>query len=69
MAKITITLEDHLDKVKVVSDPNFETMIKMEVSGTALTSAHGYAIAALNAIRAHSKAPGPSKILIPRIGH
>lgn len=69
MAKITITIEDADDgKVKVVCEPNFETMMMMQVSGNGLTSAHGYAFQALNAIREESKRQGPTRIMIPRIG-
>jgi hypothetical protein len=52
MAKITIVIEDKPEGgVEVKSDPNFETMAKMDNSGHSLTSAHGYAIFALNCIR------------------
>lgn len=68
MAKIVITIEDLPTKgVKVVAEPNFETMMKMQFSGYELTSAHGYALYALNAIRAESKRQGPTKFLIPRV--
>lgn len=70
MAKITLTIEDLPgNKVKVVSDPNFETMMKMHVSGTPLTSAHGYALTAINAIRGESKKRAPTGIIIPKIRH
>ena len=69
MAKIIITIEDSTaGKVKVVSDPNFETMMKMHVSGAGLTAAHGYAFCALNAIREEAKKQTPLRIKIPRIG-
>ena len=71
MAKITVVIEDLPGgKVKVACEPNFETMMKMELSGTRLTSAHGYALLALNAIRNESKRIAPTRILIPRTrGH
>lgn len=70
MAKITITIEDLPgNKVKVVSDPTFEQMAKIDLSGIAdLTSGHAYALLALRAIREESKKQGPTPILIPRIG-
>ena len=70
MAKVTIEIEDIADgKVKVVATPNVETIFKMAESGHDLTSAHGYAFQALNAIRQHSKSQDPTtKILIPRLG-
>jgi hypothetical protein len=70
MAKVTIIIEDipH-GKVKVVATPNVQEMFQMAESGHDLTSAHGYAFQALNAIRQHSKSQDPTtKILIPRIG-
>jgi hypothetical protein len=68
MAKVTITIEDLPgNKVKVISDPSLETMFKMNLSGGDMTSAHGYAFAALNAIRRESKTKDPSPILIPKV--
>lgn len=57
MAKITITIEDNqvTGGVKVVSDPSFESMAKMDNSGEGLTSAHGYALTAINHIRKVAK--------------
>ena len=69
MAKVVIEIEDKPDgNVKVTCTPTFETMMKMHVSGETLTSAHGYAFQALNAIRKESKSQNPSRILIPRLG-
>jgi len=69
MAKITITIEDGVDStVKIVSNPNFETMMKMVNSGETLTSAHGYAFMMLRAAREESKRRGPTKILVPKLG-
>ncbi len=69
MAKITLTIEDTPDgNVKVVCTPSFEDMMKMETSGTALTSAHGYALFALNKIREESKRKTPTSIYIPKLG-
>ncbi len=67
MAHVTITIEDMPgNKVKVVATPTIEAMVKMNVSGEPMTSAHGYAFLALNAIRQESKKQGPTQILIPR---
>jgi len=68
MAKITITIEDIFDdKVKIVCEPNFMTMMSIHVSGNQLKASHGYAICALNAIRDESKKRGPQNIIIPRL--
>lgn len=68
MAKITITIEDFPgDKVKVVSDPSFENMVKLAHNGSLLTAAHGYAFLALNAIRSESKKRDSKlNIILPR---
>lgn len=68
MAKITITIEDFPgDKVKVVSDPSFENMVKIAHNGSRLTAAHGYAFLALNAIREESKKREPKlNIILPK---
>ncbi|OPX89076.1 MAG: hypothetical protein A4E53_01684 [Pelotomaculum sp. PtaB.Bin104] len=69
MAKIVITIEDLPNgKVKTSCDPNFDTMIRMHISGTPFTAAHGYALAALNKIVEESKKNCPTRILIPRVG-
>lgn len=69
MAKVTITFEDSPnDKVKVVSDPSFETMAKIEISGNGLSSSHGYALTAINAIREASKKEGSLIVGLPKIG-
>lgn len=68
MAKITITIEDVGDKVRVVSDPTFETMMMRHVSGNPFTAAHGYAFKALNAIREESRSRAPIGIYIPKLG-
>lgn len=70
MAKVTITIEDLPgpgNKVKIVAEPNFETMMKMDISGNILTSAHGYAVLALNSIRSAAKRMGPQVLEIPRV--
>lgn len=68
MTKITITIEDLPDgKVSVKAEPNFEMMARMDASGHGLTSAHGYALRALNAIREASREQAHSmNVYIPR---
>lgn len=68
MAKIVITIEDLPEnKVRVVSSPSGEEMVKRTISGEGLTSAHGYAILALNTIREESKKRDPKMIVkLPR---
>jgi len=67
MAKITITIVDSPGgKVAVKVDPSYELMMKM-TKAEQLTSAHGYALLALNAIREESKRRGPVNIKVPRI--
>lgn len=70
MADVTIKIKDISGgKVEVLCDPNFETMMKIDISGSSLTAAHGYAIKALNAIRAASKEEGGKmEVGIPLIG-
>jgi hypothetical protein len=70
MAKVTISIEDLPNgKVRAVSTPSFEQLIKGEIAGSDLTSAQGYALKAMNAIREVSKSNEPTnKILIPKIG-
>lgn len=69
MANITIKIED-IDggKVRITSTPNFETMVKMEISGEKLTGAHGYAFSTLNHLWKLSKQKGPTILEIPKIG-
>ena len=66
MAIIQITIEDQGDKVKVTTNPTVEKMMLMAKAG-ALDSSHGYAFAALNAIRKESQSKEKHKIIIPRI--
>lgn len=73
MAKIQIILEDSPSgMVKVTSNPNYETMLKMVTSGEELTPAHHYAQVAILALRTRSKdikRMANSGILMPtRIG-
>lgn len=66
--KVTFTIADQPDgTVKIISDPNFETMMQMHDHGAG-TSAHGYALRLLNAARDFSRENGPNKILVPRLG-
>lgn len=70
MSKITITLEDVGDnKVRVVANPTFEQLAMKSNSGEALTSADGYALLMMRAVREESKKQANQmKIYIPRIG-
>lgn len=70
MARIQIIIEDNSDgTVQVVSTPNFQEMAQIDASGKRLTSAHGYAMRALNAIRDASREQGNRlNIWIPRVG-
>jgi hypothetical protein len=65
MAKVTITIEDKPDgKVNTVCEPSFEIMMQMLTSGHQLTSAQGYAVHCLNALRhASQKMQGQSDII------
>lgn len=65
--KITITIEDTpRGTVKVESNPTFEHIMQTIVNHNEETSAMGYALCAINAIRTESKKQAPTKILIPR---
>lgn len=72
MAKISITVED-LDggKVKIESNPTFETVAKMINSGGEdVTAAHGYAMAMINRAREVSKSNAPeTTIWLPKVKH
>jgi hypothetical protein len=67
MAIITITIQD-LDgsKVKVEVSPKVAEMMHLAKNGK-LESSHGYAFAALNAIRRESQSKDKHKIIIPRL--
>ena len=68
MARIVITVEDKPNGgVSVTSDPNFETMMAMDLSGQTLTSAHGYAFSMLRHAREVSKEQGDIIRKIPRL--
>lgn len=69
MARIVIVIEDKPEgRVRVVSDPTFETMANMKQSGHAWTAAHGYALSCINHLTAVSKKMGPLQVRLPRIG-
>lgn len=68
MAKVQITIEDLPDgKVKVVAEPNFETLMAMDISGSKLTAAHGYLFSTLNHITKLSKQNGSIIRQIPQL--
>ena len=57
MAKVVITIEDNKDgSVKLMSKPNFLDLMRMtrEVKNR-MTSAHSYALTAINAVRDSSR--------------
>lgn len=64
MAKITLTVEDLPNgKVEVRMEPSFETLMKMDISGHKLTSAHGYAMRMALEARKVSKEQGNGNII------
>lgn len=69
--KITIEIEDLPgDKVRIISNPTGETLMKMIQSGEAQTSAMGYAIGLLNKAREISKLADKDKkqlIQMPKV--
>jgi len=67
MADVTITIKDMPNgTVEVKCEPNFESMLRILDSGHELSSAEGYAVGALNAIRWASKQEGRIKVEVPR---
>jgi len=65
MAKITITIEDvEGGKVKCVSNPTFEDMLKMHAVKKGLQASHGYALCAINAFRNASKVGAPFQAIV-----
>jgi hypothetical protein len=71
VAKVVITIEDvEGDHVKVTATPNFEQMCKLDLTGQSMTSAHGFALFALNQITKKSRelrALRNHRIDIPRV--
>lgn len=68
MAKITITIEDLPNgRLKVACDPSAETMAKRIIGGEKSTSAHGLALAAINAILKEKREQERGKIILPRV--
>jgi hypothetical protein len=70
MARIVIVIEDKENgNVRIVSEPSFETMAQMDLSGHTLTSAHGYALKMINVARQVSKDhKGNLTVAIPKLG-
>lgn len=66
MAKVVIVIEDQDGRVKTVSTPSFAYMASKLKHGE-MTSAEGYAICALNAIREASKKmkQNSGKLIVP----
>lgn len=70
MAKVVITIEDRPgDRVNVVCEPSFDTMMKMVNCGFDLTAGQGYAVSALRRVVEAGKEKGPLKLLVPRVAH
>jgi hypothetical protein len=69
MAKITITVEDIAnDKVQIVATPGFAEMMGLEINGSGLTPAHGYALRMLNEAMKLSRSQDPTNLIqIPKI--
>jgi hypothetical protein len=68
MSKVIIEIEDlPNDKVKITSTPNFETMMKMDISGEGLSGCHGYAFSLLNHARKLAQQSSPIIREIPRL--
>lgn len=64
MSIIIITIEDTPTGVKTILDPTYETLaMKLTGGQGGLTAAEGYAVVAVNAIRAESKRR-ESKIIV-----
>lgn len=71
MAKIKITIEDSPDGKKVFTtiDPDGATLAKRIIAGEKVTSAHGLALAAFNAILLEKKRQGQqgNKVILPKL--
>lgn len=68
MSKVTMTIEDLPGGgVKIVCEPSFEQMMMKGNQAGNFTSAEGYAIFALNQLRAESKKQSPTRLIIPKL--
>jgi hypothetical protein len=68
MALVKITLEDLPDgKVKIVSEPSMEVLMKRLEKISDLSPAEGYAYHALNTIWKTAKSKDPLKLLLPKV--
>ncbi len=69
MAKVVITIEDAPGgMLKIESNPTFETMMKMDTSGSEdITGARGCALKVLYEIYKGSRSKKPSTIYVPKI--
>lgn len=68
MSTVTIQITDEPDgRVRTTCTPPYAELMKMIASGTQLTSAQAYAIAALNRIVEVSKDAGSHGIVIPKL--
>jgi hypothetical protein len=68
MAEVTIKIKDIPGgKVSVEISPNFETIMKMNLSGENLTSAQAYGVYAVRQIREEAKRATSTIIHVPQI--
>jgi len=71
MAKITITIRDIelVNRVEIISDPSFESMMKSHLGGKQFTAAEAYAIAMINKVRELSRDNFQKtlKVIIPKV--
>lgn len=68
MSKVTFTIEDLPEnKLKFVSDPSFETIMKMHLSGETLTPAHNMAVTCMRILHSESKKNEPTKLWVPKL--
>lgn len=69
MAKITIKIEDSQDgkHVNCVITPTGQEIAKMIIGGQKTTSAHGLALAAINAILLEKKRQQKGIVILPKL--
>jgi hypothetical protein len=69
MARIVITIEDSPDGKKVFTkiDPSGEMIAKRIIGGEKITSAHGLALAAFNAILLEKKRQQKGTVILPKL--
>lgn len=69
MAKIIITIQDSKDgrNVDCKMEPSGAMLAKMIMSGEKTTSAHGLALAAINAILLEKKRQQTGRVILPKL--